>query len=97
MHLIIKVPPSLQKYGDFLEGFLEAMMIKLDKNSHKETPTTRDIPGILDLLQLEVDEFELQFNEDKHDGNVLVELADVANFAFLAYVALKLQDLGNGR
>lgn len=73
------------------------MMIKLDKNSHKETPTTRDIPGILDLLQLEVDEFELQFNEDKHDGNVLVELADVANFAFLAYVALKLQDLGNGR
>jgi hypothetical protein len=72
------------------------MIVKLAKNSHKKTPTTKDIPTIIDLLREEIREFEQQFFEDKHDPNVLIELCDAANFAFLAFAALKLQDLGNG-
>jgi hypothetical protein len=67
------------------------MIKKLDKNSHKATPTTSDIPDIIDLMVLEIDEFETQLKEDKFNENTLVELMDAANFAFLAYIALRLQ------
>jgi hypothetical protein len=77
--------------------FVQGMVTKLDKNSHKETPTTHDIPGILDLLHEEILEFEEQLNRDKFDENTLIELMDTANFAFLAYVALRMQGVNHGR
>ena len=95
-NIVITIPTSLFSYHTHLQRFFEGMILKLDANSHKKTPTTEDIPAIIDLLLLEIDEFDLQFKDNKFDNNVLVELMDTANFAFLAYVALRLQGLGNG-
>jgi len=65
------------------------MIKKLDKNSHKDTPSIKDMGRIMDLLLDEVVEFENQLHLDRFDENSLIELADQANFAFLAYVALR--------
>jgi hypothetical protein len=89
--MVIHIPNSLNQYNDYLEAFFEGMMKKLDKNSHKETPTTKNIPQIIEHLLEEVHEFEDQLSTDKFDENTLIELMDVANFAFLAYVALRMQ------
>lgn len=95
-NIVITVPNSLFKFHTPLKNFFDGMIYKLEINSHKQTPTSADIPGIIALMRKEIEEFEQQFDEDKADPNVLVELQDVANFAFLAYVALKLQGHGNG-
>ena len=95
--MIIHIPNSLNQYNDYLEGFFEGMMKKLDKNSHKETPTTKNIPQIIEHLLEEVHEFEDQLSLDKFDENTLIELMDVANFAFLAYVALRMQGVEHAK
>ena len=89
--MLVQVPDSLVKYTDQLAGFFSGMMHKLDINSHKDTPTMKSIPEIIHNLQEEVLEFEDQLLQDKFNENSLIELMDVANFAFLAYVALRLQ------
>lgn len=96
-NIVITIPTALFPHHTHLQKFFEGMIKKLDKNSHKATPTTADIPTILDLLVLEIDEFETQLREDKHNENTLVELMDVANFAFLAYVALRLQGVEHAK
>jgi len=95
--MVIHIPNSLNQYNDYLEGFFEGMMKKLDKNSHKETPTTKNIPQIIEHLLEEVHEFEDQLSLDKFDENTLIELMDVANFAFLAYVALRMQGVEHAK
>jgi len=90
-NIIIQVPNSLRPYHSFLHEFFRTMIDKLDKNSHKETPTKESLEKIMDLLLEEIVEFEKQVAEDKFNGNSLVELADQANFSFLAYVALRLE------
>src|SRR6478735_6442061 len=89
--MLVHVPDSLVEYTDMLADFFESMLHKLDVNSHKKTPTTKDIPEIIQNLREEVIEFEEQLALNKFDENTLIELADAANFAFLAYVALRLQ------
>ena len=89
--MLIHVPDSLVEFHDSLADFFEGMMMKLDKNSHKDTPKSKDIPEIIENLREEVVEFEEQLALDKFDENTLIELMDAANFAFLAYVALRLQ------
>ena len=86
--LRIQIPKSIEMYKEHLGMFFGGMLDKLDRNSHKSTPTIHTVPKIMDHLQMEVKEFEDQFFTDKSDPNTLVELYDVANFAFLAYVAL---------
>lgn len=93
----VAIPPSLEGLSDHLQGFFDTMIKKLDKNSWKETPTIHSIPEIVGLMIEEVTEFEVQFYSDAYDENVLVELADAANFAFLAYVALRIHGFGNGK
>ena len=95
-NIVITIPNSLFKFHTHLKHFFDGMVYKLEVNSHKTTPTTADIPQIIDLMVGEIEEFAQQFNTDKTDPNVLVELQDAANFAFLAYVALKMQGHGNG-
>ena len=96
--ITLVVPESIVSYRDFLQSFFDGMIDKLDQNSFKKTPTTKDIPGIIDDLQEEILEFEDQLARDKFDRNTLVELMDAANFAFLAYVALRIQGVeDNGR
>jgi hypothetical protein len=89
--IFIHVPDSLVEFTDTLADFFGGMLQKLDLNSHKQTPTTKDIPAIIENLLEEVIEFEEQLAKDKFDENTLIELMDAANFAFLAYVALRLQ------
>jgi hypothetical protein len=95
--LLLHVPNSIAKYGEHLMWFFEGMLIKLDKNSHKTTPTSKDIPAIIEDLREEVIEFEEQLALNKFDENTLIELMDAANFAFLAYVALRLQGVEHER
>ena len=90
-YLQIPIPESLNQYSDHLHKFFEGMIKKLHKNCHKDTPSIQDIGRIIDLLRLEVEEFEEQLFTDKYDENSLIELMDTANFAFLAYVALRIQ------
>lgn len=70
---------------------MQGMLFKLDKNSNKRTPETSDIPEMTAMLLDELDEFWVQFVSDKHDPNTLIELFDVANFAFLMFLALRNQ------
>jgi len=96
VNILIQVPDSLEKYRPMLLDFFRMMIDKLDKNSHKDTPTRETLPKIMDLLLDEIIEFEKQVADDKFNENSLVELADQANFAFLAYVALRKQGVEHG-
>lgn len=95
--IVIEVPNSIQKYAPLLKRFFDGMIKKLDKNSHKETPTKETIERIIDLLFEEIIEFKRQIHEDKYNENSLIELMDTANFAFLAYVALIIEMTQNGK
>jgi hypothetical protein len=82
------VPASIQHYEDQLESFLLGMIHKLDLNSDKDTPTTETISSILGLLFQEITEYRMEKNKKRR----LVELMDVANFAFLLYLAERHND-----
>jgi hypothetical protein len=94
--ITLEVPNSLKEWQPLLQDFFNGMMKKLDKNSHKKTPTINSLPEIMDLLELEIDEFEEQITTNKFDENSLIELMDQANFSFLAYVALRSQGVEHG-
>ena len=87
----ITIPPSIEKYAVYLADFVDGMVKKLDKNSHKDTPTRENLQTIMDLLIEEISEFEMQVAEDRFSENSLIELMDQANFAFLAYIALRAE------
>lgn len=89
--MIVRVPSTVMGLSNEFRDFVDGMLMKLAANSHKKTPTKESIPDIIKKLRAEILEFEEQFDTDKEDENTLVELFDVANFAFLAYVALRLQ------
>ena len=90
-NLIVQIPNSLYPYHGFLQDFFTRMIEKLDKNSYKETPTKANLHEIMDLPINEVTELEDQVHKDRLDENTFMELADIANFAFLAYAALRLE------
>jgi len=89
--IVVQIPSSLRGYHSFLHDFFAGMIMKLAKNSHKDTPTKETLPKIMDLLREEIREFEEQLAEDKFNENSLIELMDQANFSFLAYVALRME------
>jgi len=95
--IVVSIPPSVLSYQHHLKNCFDGLVKKLDANSHKQTPTEADIPAIIDLMVEEIDEFETQLKEDKFNENTLVELMDAANFAFLAYVALRFQGVEHER
>ena len=90
-NLLVQIPDSIEKFCPLLLDFFNGMVKKLDKNSYKDTPTVKAIPEIMELLMLEIEEFEVQLQTNKFDENSLIELMDQANFSFLAYVALRKQ------
>lgn len=87
----VEVPDSIKLWSPFLLMFFRGMLAKLDKNSHKQTPKLETLPRIMELLREEIEEFMVQLDEDRFDENSLIELMDQANFAFLAYVALRME------
>lgn len=90
------VPPGVAKYAADLQLFVEGMVKKLDKNSHKNTPDREQLDAMIQLLHGELAELEEQIELDKFDDNALVESQDVANFAFLIFTALR-RDILNKR
>ena len=93
--VVVQIPNSLFPFHTHLKYFFEGMVMKLALNAHKTTPTTKDIPEIIENLREEVIEFEEQLALNKFDENTLIELMDAANFAFLAYVALRMQGVNH--
>lgn len=89
MELTLHIPDSIKHYDNDLYRFFNAMLVKLDMNSHKRTPEVDDVPRIIERLRGEVTEFEEQFASDALDMNTLFELADAANFALLADIAIQ--------
>jgi hypothetical protein len=89
--ITVQVPDSINNWTPLLATFFTGMIAKLDKNAHKDTPTKESLPGIMDLLLEEISEFEEQIRADRFNDNSYVELMDQANFAFLAYVALRME------
>jgi hypothetical protein len=87
----LDLPPSLEMMEERLREFFQGMLFKLDKNSHKNTPEIKDIPGMVAMLLDELAEFNDQFRVAKDDPNTLIELFDVSNFAFLMFLALRNQ------
>jgi hypothetical protein len=87
--ITISIPDSLKDWDVLLCDFFIGMIHKLDANSHKQTPTKESLETIMTLLVDEIIEFEAQIYKDRFDENSLIELMDQANFAFLAYVALR--------
>lgn len=88
--IAVDVPEDVQKYTPHLQSFVAGMVQKLHRNAHKNTPNVTQIGDIVSLLKLEVAELEEQLNEEKFNSNSMFELYDVANFAFLTYLALRL-------
>ena len=88
-NILVQIPDSLRDWHPLLLDFFKGMIRKLDKNSHKKTPTKESLETIMTLLVDEIIEFEQQVFTNRFDENSLIELMDQANFAFLAYVALR--------
>lgn len=88
-NIAVSIPPDLKKYREGLRTFFEGMIRKLSINSHKDTPAKTDLEGIIKLMLDEVEELREQLSENRFDENSLAETYDCANYAFLAFVALR--------
>lgn len=85
----LHIPPALKPMAPVLAEFFEGMIFKLEVNSHKNAIKEDDIDGLLAKLADEVQEFREQRLADARDPNVLSELNDTANFAFLLYAFMR--------
>lgn len=85
----VYVPASISDFTPFLLEFIEGMVHKLHVNSHKDAIRGDDIDGLLDKMAAEVQEFKDQRLKDGSDPNILSELFDTSNFAFLLYAYLR--------
>lgn len=74
--------PDKELYAQELETFLEAMRYKLAKNKHKGHWEGIDIDDLLRLLDEEVQELK-QAIEGENEFAIILEAADVANFAMM--------------
>ncbi len=89
MTIRVTVPPAISGFEPTLHEFFEAMVHKLNVNSHKHALTDDDVDGLLDKMAAEIAEFKEQRLKDADDPNNLEELADTGNFAFLLYAFLR--------
>lgn len=93
----LHIPPALLDMGPVLTEFMEAMVFKLAVNSHKDAINEDDIDGLLAKMADEIEEFRQQRIQDASDPNILAELADTANFAFLLYAFLRARGVKDMR
>lgn len=89
----ITLPPAISDLGPSLTEFFEEMVHKLNINSHKDAITEDDVDGLLAKMADEIEEFREQRIKDATDPNILSELADTGNFAFLIYAFLRVRGL----
>lgn len=93
----VNIPPAILDMGPVLSEFFEAMVHKLNVNSHKDAIGSDDIDGLLAKMEDEIREFREQRIQDADDPNILSELADVSNFAFLLYAYLRARGVRDMR
>ena len=93
----INIPPALSGMGPVLIEFFEAMLYKLNVNSHKDALRSDDVDGLLAKMEDEIREFREQRIQDANDPNILAELSDTANFAFLLYAYLRSKGVRSAR
>lgn len=93
----IIIPPSINNLAPQLQEFFDAMVFKLSVNSHKKAISEDDIDGLLAKMEAEIAEFREQRIQDAGDPNILAELADTSNFAFLIYAFLRARGVNTLR
>lgn len=78
-----------------LRIFFDLMKKKLHENEHKDRPDIGTVPKLFALMLREAAEFMEEFDKDgeKYTEEKALELADIANFAFLMYYAMETKDV----
>ena len=85
----VELPSEVAQYAIPMAQILGACVKKLIKNKHKDAPASmHDVQKLRRLLAGEVLELDNQMAEDKLDPNMVLELADCANFLFLIQYAI---------
>jgi len=82
----IFVPPELKGEEQRIKRFFDAMMYKLRKNAHKKGFDQADIAHCMAKLQDELRELAIAI-EEGNSIEIVLEGADVANFALIAAIA----------
>jgi hypothetical protein len=73
------------------------MVHKLTVNAHKDAIRDDDIDGLLARMAEEIQEFRDQRADNPEDPNMLSEMADVGNFAFLLFAFLRSKGVRDAR
>lgn len=93
----VQIPPSISPMNHPLSEFFQLMVFKLGVNSHKDALRDDDIDGLLLKMEDEIREFREQRSKDDQDPNILAELGDVSNFAFLIYAFYRAKGVRTAR
>ena len=93
MRVTIDIPEELEEYAPHIGGLLRLQLAKLFVNAHKATPERRDVGVFIERMREEIVELESQLLENRLKGNALLEIADIANFALLSYIALRNEQM----
>lgn len=83
VEMTVMVPAGLSHLVPDLKRFVDAMVYKLNKNSHKGKWEDSTIDRTLQLLKGEVDELTDAIAEG-NDIEIVLEAADIGNFAMIA-------------
>jgi len=89
-HIKLYWPVEIDALRREFVRFVEAMSYKLRKNSRKQALVKEDLPALFGRLRAEIDELE-QAVAERNSVEVLLEGADVANFAMLV-AAIAVRD-----
>lgn len=81
--LHVPIPPEMEAYRDDLEYFFVTMVRKLHVNRHKGVSNDTPIAVLMRGIEVETREV-LKALDHESQFDAPLELADVANFAFLA-------------
>lgn len=82
-NFIVSLKGDMAQYGPDIRRFVEAMIYKLQKNAHKGRWEDLDIAKAYDLLTGEVKELEQAISDGGNMIELMLESADVANFALM--------------
>jgi len=89
IYVNVELPSEVSQYAIPMAQILSACVEKLIKNKHKDAPASmHDVQKLRRLLAGEVLELDNQMAENRLDPNMILELADCANFLFLIQYAI---------
>lgn len=92
--ITLRIPAECEPYRHDIRRFVEAMSYKMARNAHKGRWEKLDIPKTIELMRGEVNELR-QAISNGNSVEILLECADVANFAMI--VASIIMEKGDVR